>query len=198
MPKERSKLRRIHESSVILRKRQFAVQDHVQRIQVGSAVDASGPEILESFAAAEEPLATLTKKEKQQAKKEAFQQRLGSSLQHSKSHNRRLRRKAKEQIIGGDLNDLQSAIAALDDDHVAESHEPVDGNMLPPAKPNPGTRPRAGKIGQGKKNPFSKSQRKHALMIEQLRQPLILSNPQFSLNPFHTLRTHAQNTLETS
>jgi hypothetical protein len=34
-----------------------------------------GPEILESFAAAEEPLVTLTKKEKQQAKKEAFQQR---------------------------------------------------------------------------------------------------------------------------
>jgi solute carrier family 35 protein F5 len=142
-----------------------------------------GPEILESFqVAAEEPLATLTKKEKQQAKKEAFLQRtkpivrlslhiaidyldagLGPTLPHSKSHNRRLRRKAKEQIIGGDLNDLQSAIAALDDDRAPESHEPADGNMPPPAKSQ--ARPKPGKIGEGKKNPFSKSQRKHALYV---------------------------------
>lgn len=31
--------------------------------------------------------------------------------------------------------------------------------------------------------------------LEKLRQPLILSNPQYSSNPFQTIRTHAQNTL---
>lgn len=31
--------------------------------------------------------------------------------------------------------------------------------------------------------------------LEKLRQPLILSNPQYSSNPFQTIRTHALNTL---
>lgn len=133
---------------------------------------------------------------------------------YSKSHNRRLRRKAKEEIIGGDMNELHTAIAALDDDHASDSPGYVDASTSFPDKSNPKYRkPR--KIGEGKKNPLSKSQRKHALyvaalgfayggfsltfignsVVEQIRQPLILSNPEFSSNPFQTLRIHAQNTL---
>ena len=31
--------------------------------------------------------------------------------------------------------------------------------------------------------------------LERLRHPLILQNPEFSANPFQTIRIHAQNTL---
>ena len=31
--------------------------------------------------------------------------------------------------------------------------------------------------------------------LERLRHPLILANPDFTSNPFQTIRTHAQNTL---
>ena len=137
-------------------------------------------------------------------------------MPYSKSHDRRLRRKAKEQIIGGNLKDLQTAIAALDDsyDKAPEGHAPADDVTPSPNTSIPKCHPKPGKIGEGKKNPFSKLQRKQALyglipsfpwwlglaflgnsVLEQLRQPLVLSNPEFSSNPFQTLRTHAQNTL---
>jgi hypothetical protein len=105
------------------------------------------------------------------------------------------------------LNDLQMTIAALGDD-CAPDNACVDDSVPSLGK----NRPKPGKIGEGRKNPLSKSQRKHALyvvtllqwssiilpsnsVVEQLRQPLILSNPEFSSNPFQTLRTHAQNSL---
>jgi hypothetical protein len=137
-----------------------------------------GPEILESYATP----ATLTKKEKHQSKKETFLQRmdarsiallslcslclgLESPLPYSRSHGRRLRRKAKEQIIGGDLKDLQTAIAALDHgDEPPDSHASVDGST--PSTPKHRLKP--GQIGEGKKNPLSKSQRKHALYVVSL------------------------------
>jgi hypothetical protein len=69
------------------------------------------------------------------------------------------------------------------------------------------------KIGEGKAGPLTKNQRRRALyvslfslvlqgtlnipcrQVEQFRQPLIRSNPEFASNPFQTIRTHAQNTL---
>jgi len=59
----------------------------------------------------------------------------------------------------------------------------------------PRTQQKAGKIGEGKNMSLSKNQRKRALQMEQFRQPLIRSNPEFVNNPFQTIRTHAQNTL---
>ena len=35
----------------------------------------------------------------------------------------------------------------------------------------------------------------HGRAAERLRVPMILSNPEFSSNPFETIRKHAQNTL---
>ncbi|KAF8225074.1 hypothetical protein L208DRAFT_1308053, partial [Tricholoma matsutake] len=195
-PKDHSNQGRTHELSVKLNKRQFAVHNHeVRHIEIGSAAIFQGPEILES-SVTEETSIPLTKKEKHQSKKEAFLQRLKSPMPYSKSHNRRLRRKAKEQIIGGDLNDLQAAIAALDDnedalDNISAS---VNSGIPSSSKSTSNPRPKPGKIGEGTKNPLSQSRRKHALVVEQLRQPLILFNPEFSSNPFQTLRTHAQNT----
>ncbi|KAF9532038.1 ribosome biogenesis protein SLX9-domain-containing protein [Crepidotus variabilis] len=137
----------------------------------------------------------LTKKEKQQEKRTAFLQKLDPSGQtFSKSHERRLKRKARDQLAGETLDDLSSAIATMEKEAmdtaqtIAEAKEPEMQNQKKPQS-------KAGVIGEGKSQPLSKAQRKRAFKLERLRHPLILKNPEFTANPFQTIRTHAQNTL---
>ncbi|KAG5648084.1 hypothetical protein DXG03_007119 [Asterophora parasitica] len=195
MPKERRRRSGAHEPSVRLAKREFAVQDNaVEHINIGDAIEATGTEILESLSTSE-PRPVLKKKEKLQAKHEAFLERLETfNSPYSKSHARRVKRKAKEQIANG-LSDMQDAIAALDDEIPTPVRESVKNTAEASQDPPPKAHVKPGMIGEGKKEPLSKSQRKRALQMEQVRHPLILSNPDFAANPFQTIRTHAQNTL---
>jgi ribosome biogenesis protein SLX9 len=78
---------------------------------------------------------------------------------YSKSHTRRLRAKAREQI-GGGLSDIQAAITEL----AAEAEDSLtapDATSSTAAKIK--TNPNAGKIGRGKGLPFTASRRKRAL-----------------------------------
>ncbi|KAF8078507.1 ribosome biogenesis protein SLX9-domain-containing protein [Lyophyllum atratum] len=195
MPKERRKRSAGHEPSVKLPKREFAVQDNaVERVKIGDAIDASGAQILESLSAPETRPVTK-KKEKLQQKHEAFLQRLDtSSSPYSKSHARRVKRKAKEQIASG-LSEMQVAISALDEDIPIAVQQSVKDSAGSGQEPQSKAHVKLGMIGEGKKVPLSRSQRKRALQTEQVRHPLILSNPDFAANPFQTIRTHAQNTL---
>ncbi|KAF8622253.1 hypothetical protein AX15_007192 [Amanita polypyramis BW_CC] len=106
---------------------------------------------------------------------------------YSKSHTRRLKRKANEQIAGG-LSDIKAAITELAEE---SNREQQDATSMTKLKVNS----RSGKIGEGKSVPLTAPQRKRALQLEQMRQPLVLSNPAFALNPFQAVRTHAENTL---
>ncbi|KAJ7783909.1 ribosome biogenesis protein SLX9-domain-containing protein [Mycena maculata] len=193
MPKDRRKRVGAHDPSVKLpMKRQFAVQDNaVEAVAVGST-EESAEALLSAMDPHDEPHATLKKKEKQQLKREALLQRLESSHSpYSKSHARREKRKAKEQL-GGGLDDMQMALAAVDDDALEETGPSAADETQPvqqKAKPKPG------QIGEGKSAPLSKAQRKRALEMEKLRHPLVLANAEFSSNPFATIRTHALNTL---
>ena len=134
-----------------------------------------------------------------------------SANQGSKSHQRRMKRKAREELTGG-LSDLQSALANLEKD-VQEQQEPLTTiNAAEEAKPDFAAT-KSGTIGKSGQSTLSKAQRKRALLVqlklalslhltfsselERFRHPLILSNPEFSTNPFQTIRTHAQNTLLT-
>ena len=88
---------------------------------------------------------------------------------YSKSHNRRLKRKAKEQLAGG-LGDMHVAIGALEDDnltigdHDQQSVEANAKNFVPKEiKLKPKVKP--GQIGEGKGAPLNKSQRKRALYV---------------------------------
>ncbi|KAJ7925895.1 ribosome biogenesis protein SLX9-domain-containing protein [Mycena leptocephala] len=179
MPKDRRKRVGGHDPSVKLPKRQFAVQDNAVE-HTSKAVDLLG-------SMDEEPHpGTLKKKEKQQLKREALLERLESSHSpYSKSHARRMKRKAKEQL-GGGLDDIQHALAA-------ESLAQTASEEVQPKQKKP--KPKPGQIGEGKGAPLSKAQRQRALQMEKLRHPLILGNAEFSSNPFQTIRTHAQNTL---
>ena len=82
---------------------------------------------------------------------------------YSKSHARRLKRKAKEELAGGALSDIQLAIAAV------ESNEKIldEGGFAEPAKTEPSKPPakksNTGLIGEGKATPLSQNQRKNAL-----------------------------------
>jgi hypothetical protein len=138
---------------------------------------------------------------------------------HSKSHARREKKKAKEQLSGGGLLDIASALKGVDSDeeedgedrHVQEGEDEamVEGERL--AKPKK-KKNKTGMIGEGKGATLTGKQRKRALCVlasytyglhtndryrkmERLRHPLILSNPSYSANPFATIRTHASNTL---
>ena len=86
-----------------------------------------------------------------------------SRLPYSKSHARRLKRKAKEELAGGTLSDIQSAIAAMESDVKTLGEKllakpPNNEPSKPPAK-----KPNTGLIGEGKGTPLSQNQRKNAL-----------------------------------
>jgi len=114
---------------------------------------------------------------------------------YSKSHNRRMKRKGREDIAGG-LSDMQIALSA-----VGEALSSPSSGILQHDQPSPNltinnkSLLRASQIGKGKNAPLSKNQRRRALKLERLRQSFILTNPDFSASPFQTIRTHAKNTL---
>ena len=59
-----------------------------------------------------------------------------SRLPYSKSHARRLKRKAKEELAGGTLSDIQSAIAAVESDEKALDEEILaESQEIDPPKP---------------------------------------------------------------
>ncbi|KAJ7225412.1 ribosome biogenesis protein SLX9-domain-containing protein, partial [Mycena pura] len=197
-PKERRKRVGGHDSSVKLVKRQFAVQDNaVEHVQVGDAAGRSAADVLCSMDE-ESHTSGLKKKEKQQLKRDALLQRLEPNHSpYSKSHTRRLKRKANEQLAGVSLDDMQLALAAVDD---ASGSVHIPPQAITEEQPDlthkmPKLKPRSTQIGEGKGVPLSKTQRQRALQLEKLRHPLILANAEFSSNPFQTIRIHAQNTL---
>lgn len=88
-----------------------------------------------------------------------------SRLPYSKSHARRLRRKAREELAGGTLSDIQSAIAAVESDEKALDEEILaESREIDPQKPA-AKKANTGLIGEGKGAPLSQTQRKNALYI---------------------------------
>jgi len=85
-----------------------------------------------------------------------------SRLPYSKSHARRLKRKAKEELAGGTLSDIQSAITAMESDGKTSGEELPEPSKNEPSKPT-AKKPNPGLIGEGKGTPLSQNQRKNAL-----------------------------------
>ncbi|KAJ8453850.1 hypothetical protein ONZ51_g13368 [Trametes cubensis] len=117
MPKEKRRRSGAHEQSVRLHKRQFAEQDNaVEHVEIGEQSEKTAPEILADMEVEDEARPALKKKEKQALKHELFLKRLEQSRSpYSKSHERRLKRKAKEQVAGG-MGDIKAAISAVEED----------------------------------------------------------------------------------
>jgi ribosome biogenesis protein SLX9 len=96
-----------------------------------------------------------------------------SRLPYSRSHAKRLKRKAKEELAGGPLSDIQSAIAAME-----SNEESLGGKTLAeppknePSKP-PTKKQNPGLIGEGKAAPLSQNQRKNALYVSPPPNPRI-------------------------
>ncbi|KAJ7786436.1 ribosome biogenesis protein SLX9-domain-containing protein [Mycena metata] len=186
VPKDRR--RRVgHDPSVKLpNKRQFAVQDNaVEHVEIGGAAEQSAADLLHAMDA-EPQTVTLKKKEKQMMKREALLQRLESTHSpYSKSHARRQKRKAKEQL-GSGLDDIQLALAEVDEDAADEPAESCCSN---------GGRRGGVRTQTEKTKAETRADWRREGQMEKLRHPLILANAEFSSNPFQTIRTHAQNTL---
>jgi len=202
MPKEVRRRSYGHDPAPRPSKRQFAVAESAEHVVIGEKKDQDARNILSSLAhgttgegRVPDARPTLTKKEKQQAKREALLDRLGASHSpYSKNHNRRMNRKAREQLATG-MTDLASVLDAVADDGPSQQ---LTIKTTGDATDDPGDRPRPtknGLIGEGKPNPLSKNQRKQVLKTERIRQKLLQSAPEFTSNPFQAIRTHAQNTL---
>ena len=84
---------------------------------------------------------------------------------YSKSHERRLKRRAKEQIAGG-LSDLQSAISAIEDSPSTDSKLPDRTTSMSSSeqKRKAQVEPDHSTVG-GKSAPLSKAQRKRVLYV---------------------------------
>ena len=79
---------------------------------------------------------------------------------YSKSHERRLKRKAKEQVANG-MDDIQAALSAVAGEitgaaEIANQDGETETVILPP-------KPKPGQIGEGKSEPLNKFQRRKAL-----------------------------------
>lgn len=88
-----------------------------------------------------------------------------TSAPYSKSHERRLKRKAKEQIVSG-LDDVVAAlppIIAKSEITLASSMEKSNSSDVKSGHGNNKRQPQIGLIGEGKGAPLSKNQRKQVL-----------------------------------
>ncbi|KAL5518870.1 hypothetical protein ACEPAH_553 [Sanghuangporus vaninii] len=199
LPKARRVRANIHDQSVRLDKRQFVHSGRTEHVETAVAEEISANDLLVAMESESSEKLVLKKKEKQQLKHEAFVQRLESShAPYSKSHARRLRRKARDQIASG-FEDVALALPNVGEDTVDDSREKKNPDVMQTGfseamKPLPRKR-KTGMIGEGKGAPLSEKQRRQVLKTEKIRQPLLLATPEFASNPFKALRIHAQNTL---
>ena len=79
-----------------------------------------------------------------------------------------MKRKAKEQLAGNTMDDLQTALASLDKDIVTpESMDkpPPSAPMRHPSEVKSKATSRIGKIGKGASSTLSKAQRKRLLYV---------------------------------
>ena len=84
---------------------------------------------------------------------------------YSKSHARRLKRKAKEELAGGALSDIQLAIATVEsDENTLAGNTLAEPSERDPTKPHAKT-PNTRLIGEGKGAPLSQTKRKNALYV---------------------------------
>jgi len=115
---------------------------------------------------------------------------LESGQPYSKSHMRRLKRKAKEELAGGGLASLA---AQLSEDAPQESAEPQHTQSR---RNKPKSAPAAdGKIGQGKGKTLKEDQRRKQIATNRTHLQAVLQNPAFKANPFAAIRLHAANSL---
>ncbi|WAQ82958.1 hypothetical protein PtA15_3A324 [Puccinia triticina] len=111
---------------------------------------------------------------------------------YSKSHAKRLKKKAKEQAVVGDLRPV---IAALDEvlttTPTTAPSNPVEKSLPARAPQEPSTA--ATQPKPASKKALSHKQKAKVLREESIRLPAILSHPEFKKNPFAAIRTHIQN-----
>jgi len=192
MPKER-RTSALHRPSAKLGRSRHSLQNESS---TGLEIGVPDAPVAETGPAEDDKLvdipSTLTKKEKQQLKREALLDRLYTSAStYTKAQRRRFNKKQREQI-GGGLLDMKAAISMLDSvpPIVTGSAQQPDETQAASGGSGPSQL-----IGEGKGAPLSKNQRQKALQLERLRHPMIISDKRYSSNPFQTIRTHAQNTL---
>ncbi|EJT48909.1 hypothetical protein A1Q1_02004 [Trichosporon asahii var. asahii CBS 2479] len=123
-------------------------------------------------------------------------QLVAQSQPYSKSHMKREKRKAKQQLAGG----MGSVAAALVDLAPELAPEPEVETKTPKEKQQAADdakrrKEEDGKIGQGSKRTMREKQRRKQISAAAVRIPAVMQHPSFRANPWATIREHAGNTL---
>lgn len=111
----------------------------------------------------------MRKKDKQQLKRQAFMDRLGSTSQspYSKSHARRIKRKAKDQLVTSmdDIGAVLDAMGPEEEDETIEQPGITTARRRDPSLQIPKPKLKPGQIGEGKGVTLTKKQRLLALQV---------------------------------
>ncbi|CDZ96705.1 hypothetical protein [Phaffia rhodozyma] len=170
-----------------------------------SLMGQSASSAIQSLGTLSAPAPQLTKKEKQTAKRQALLKRLDPSPSSpypiSASAARRMKRKQKERLAGGTMDDLTLALTntVQADDNTEEDEDEVENKAENKANRQQADRKSAtsaGKIGEGSGKGLSAKQRNKALQTEAARLPQIQAHPAFKASPWETIRLHAQNSVQ--
>ncbi|KAK4687014.1 hypothetical protein P7C73_g3096, partial [Tremellales sp. Uapishka_1] len=117
---------------------------------------------------------------------------------YSRSHIKREKKKAKEQLTGGELHSIAVGLSeALGE--VEEEEKPIRIKTAEERRREKEEEQRrkeeAGKIGQGGKRTLSEKKRREQIKTQGKRIPIIMKHPAFKTNPWETIRLHASNSI---
>jgi len=175
-PKQRTTL---HVPAVRLGRRQFALPDAKVIVQPGHEPK---PKLV--------PDSTPSTKDKRQKRLDSLARQIASRTQlYSKSHARRLKRKARDTLHGDGLSSVDQAL----NDLVAESNPQISTSSK---IPNSAVERVVSTSSSLKESNLTAARLRKILKTEQSRIPAIIGHPDFAANPFSTIRLHAANTLE--
>ncbi|TIB06424.1 hypothetical protein E3P96_00468 [Wallemia ichthyophaga] len=113
--------------------------------------------------------------------------------EYSKSHQKRMKKKAKQQL-NVNLNDLDEGLHDIDQ-HTQPTHEESAAANSAQDKQQQQRKKLEEAANKTSNKPLTQKQKQKALQLETKRLPLILNHPQYSKDPFGTLKQHAENML---
>ncbi|ORY35504.1 ribosome biogenesis protein SLX9-domain-containing protein [Naematelia encephala] len=115
---------------------------------------------------------------------------------YSRSHNRREKRKAKQQLAGGELHSVAAALSIALGEDPSQLPTPTSAVQKQEARRKAEEkRLEDSKIKEGKGRTLSEKARRAQIKLESKRIPAVMKHPEFQKNPWAAIRLHAGNSV---
>ncbi|CAD6583892.1 MAG: hypothetical protein TREMPRED_003672 [Tremellales sp. Tagirdzhanova-0007] len=193
MPRaSRQKAVRRHAAAIQLpSRRSFAVPDH-------QVIEVMQPSPTSQVPSRVEDIAPSTSNVRKAAKPPAsFLVPSAPPHPYSRSHTRRVRRKAREQLAGGQLHSVAAALSEVlpDTDPPSALKRMTRVEREAKERKLDDARRELSKIGIGKGRTLTERARRKQIKIQAKRIPAIMQHPEYRKDPWATIRLHASNSV---